>query len=93
MIGTQLHDMTSGFELFTREALQMVLQRGIFSRGHFFQTEIKIHCRNLKIVEVPILYTAASPRLGMGSLKDSIRQLWRIYRLRRQGLLEESCER
>lgn len=81
-VGTSLHDMTSGFELFSRRALEMVLRRGIASRGHFFQTEIKIHCRSLRTVEVPIQYKAASPRLGMNAIKDSLRQLWRLYRQR-----------
>jgi len=89
MLGTKLHDMTSGFELFSRDALTMVLNKGIVSRGHFFQTEIKVYCRDLKITEVPIHYTAASPRLGMNSLKDSFRQLWRLYRLQHKGQLEE----
>src|SRR3954471_15682097 len=39
LLGTKLKDMTSGFELFSRKALQYVLERGIHSRGHFFQTE------------------------------------------------------
>ena len=74
-------------ELFSRAALEMVLQRGIHSRAHFFQTEIKAHCRNLRIVEVPIHYCAPSPRLGTSALKDSLRQLRRLYSLRRAGQL------
>lgn len=81
LIGTCLYDMTSGFELFSRQALEMVLRKGIVSRGHFFQTEIKVYCRNLKITEVPIHYKAASPRLRLSSLKDSFCQLWRLYRM------------
>jgi dolichol-phosphate mannosyltransferase len=74
--------MTSGFELFSRETLLMVLGRGIQSRAHFFQTEIKTYCRGLKFVEVPITYRAASPRLGSSALKEAFRQLWRLFRLR-----------
>ena len=48
LLGTRLTDMTSGFELFTRDALEHVLARGIRSRGPFFQTEIKAHCRDLR---------------------------------------------
>ncbi len=65
----------------------MVLERGIVSRAHFFQTEIKVYCRNLRIVEVPIHYSAPSPRLGSSALKDSFRQLWRLFGLRREGRL------
>ena len=87
LIGTDLSDMTSGFELLSRDALEHVLRKGIYSRGHFFQTEIKIHCRNLRIAEVPIHYRAASPGVNKSVLKDSLNNLWRLYRLRRQGQL------
>jgi dolichol-phosphate mannosyltransferase len=86
-MGTDLSDMTSGFELFSRDALKYILSKGIYSRGHFFQTEIKIHCRNLRIAEVPIHYRAAGPGVNTRVLKDSLYNLWRMYRLRRQGQL------
>ena len=85
LMGTKLKDMTSGFELFSRAALEQVLAKGIQSRGHFFQTEIKIHCRNLRTVEVPIHYRAASDSVNRSVMKDSLNNLWRMYRLKRQG--------
>lgn len=87
LLGARLTDMTSGFELFTRDALLMVLNRGIQSRAHFFQTEIKTYCRNLQIEEVPITYRAASPRLDRSALTDAFSQLWRLYKMRRSGML------
>lgn len=87
LLGTRLKDMTSGFELFSRAALEGVLEKGIHSRGHFFQTEIKIHCRNLRIAEIPIHYRAASKSVNRRVIKDSFNNLWRLYRLRRQGQL------
>ncbi len=87
LLGTRLADMTSGFELFSRKALKMVLDRGIQSRAHFFQTEIKTYCRNLNIAEVPITYRSASPRLGKTALKDARKQLWRLFRMRLAGTL------
>jgi dolichol-phosphate mannosyltransferase len=87
LLDTQLKDMTSGFELFSRSALNRILDKGIYSRGHFFQTEIKIHCCGLKITEVPIRYQAASKSVDKKVLKDSFDNLWRLYRLRRQGQL------
>lgn len=84
LLKTRLSDMTSGFEMFSRPALQMVLDRGIASRAHFFQTEIKFYCSNLNVVEVPITYKAASPRLSSSSLSEAFRQLWRLYRSRKQ---------
>jgi len=87
LLGTRQTDMTSGFELFSRQTLAMVIDRGIHSRAHFFQTEIKTYCRNLRFVEVPITYRAASPRLGSSALADAFHQLWRLFQLRLKGQL------
>jgi len=86
-LGTALKDMTSGFELFTRRSLEYVLNRGIRSRGPFFQVEVRTYCRNLKIAEVPIQYRAASHQVGRAALKDSFSNLWRLFQLRLQGEL------
>jgi dolichol-phosphate mannosyltransferase len=82
LLGTRQTDMTSGFELFSRETLIMVIGRGIQSRAHFFQTEIKTFCRKLNYVEVPITYRAASPRLSRAAVMEAFRQLWRLFQLR-----------
>lgn len=87
LLGTELSDMTSGFELFSRPALQEILAKGIRSRGPFFQTEIKAHCRNLRVAEVPIQYRAASHNLNNASLKDAFRNLLRLFRMRMSGQL------
>lgn len=85
LLGTQLRDMTSGFELFTRESLEFVLRRGIKSHGPFFQTEIKTYCRHLAIAEVPIHYRAPSHPIGRPAVTDALRNLWRLFRLRLAG--------
>ena len=82
LLGTRLKDMTSGFELFSRAALEEVLAKGVHSRGHFFQTEIKAHCHGLRIAEVPIHYRAASNSVNNSVLKDAFNNLWRLYRAR-----------
>lgn len=82
LLGTRLKDMTSGFELFSRAALAEVLEQGIHSRGHFFQTEIKTHCHRFRIAEVPIHYRAASNSVNQSVLKDAFTNLWRLYRSR-----------
>lgn len=87
LLGTKLYDMTSGFELFSRAALQHVLERGVRSRGHFFQTEIKAHCHAFRIAEVPIHYRAASASVNNTVLKDAFRNLWRLFRARLSGEL------
>ena len=85
LLGTRLTDMTSGFELFSRAALEAILRKGIHSRGHFFQTEIKTHCRGLRVAEVPIHYRAASDSVNNNVLKDAFLNLWRLFRARFSG--------
>jgi len=85
LLGTRLRDMTSGFELFSRTALEGVLHKGIHSRGHFFQTEIKAHCQSLRVAEVPIHYRAASDSVNKHVLKDAFLNLWRLFRARFSG--------
>jgi dolichol-phosphate mannosyltransferase len=87
LLGTRLKDMTSGFEMFKRPVLEEVLERGIRSRGHFFQTEIKAYCRGRRIAEVPIHYRAASDSVNNKVLKDAFNNLWRLFRLRIRGRL------
>ena len=89
LLGTKLKDMTSGFELFTSQALQDVLKKGIGSKGHFFQTEIKVYCRDLRITEVPIHYKSASPSVNNSVLIDAFKNLWRLIRERFAGKLEK----
>ena len=91
LIGTKLRDMTSGFEMFSRSTMEMLLRRGIQSKAHFFQTEIKVYCQHLQSVEVPITYRSPSPRLGSKALKDALRQLWRLTKLSRAGELDKTA--
>lgn len=87
MLGTRLTDMTSGFELFHRDALQRVLDRGIVSRAHFFQTEIKAYCHGLRITEVPIVYKMPSPNLRGAAVSEAFTQLKRLRKLKKEGQL------
>ena len=87
LLGTKLKDMTSGFELFNNAALRQVLKKGIQSRGHFFQTEIKAYCRNLRTAEVPIHYRTPSQNVNAAVIMDAFRNLFRLFRKRLAGNL------
>jgi dolichol-phosphate mannosyltransferase len=87
VLGTHLTDMTGGFELFTHEALEHVLARGIRSHGPFFQTEIKVHCRDLAIAEVPIHYDSSSHRVGGHAIGEALANLGRLAGRRLVGTL------
>jgi dolichol-phosphate mannosyltransferase len=79
--------MTSGFELFTNEALRKVLNTGIRSKAHFFQTEIKAYCRKLKCAEVPIQYSEPSENVSFSVLLDAFKNLFRLFVMRLKGSL------
>ncbi|MEQ8464871.1 glycosyltransferase [Coleofasciculus sp. E1-EBD-02] len=79
LLGTKLTDMTSGFQMFTQQSLKYILSQGIKSRYHFFQTEIKFHCRQLKIAEAPIHYQAASPSVHRAAIHDAFKNLGRLF--------------
>jgi dolichol-phosphate mannosyltransferase len=87
LLHTKLEDMTSGFQLFSRAAIQGILDRGIRSRGPFFQTEMKAYCQKLRIAEVPITYSGANHSIGRAALSDSFKGLWRLFQLRLQNQL------
>jgi dolichol-phosphate mannosyltransferase len=82
VLGAQMKDMTSGFELFTRETMQAVLDRGVESKAHFFQTEIRHQMHNYRWVEVPIKYRNDHPQIGGSTVRESLRIL---FKLRREG--------
>lgn len=79
LLGTTLRDMTSGYQMFRHDALRTIMNRGIKSRGHFFQTEMKVYARNMRVTEVPIHYSAASKRMNMKSIRDAIGRLFALF--------------
>ena len=87
LLGTSLTDMTSGFEMFSNPALPAVLERGIKSKGPFFQTEIKAYCRNFSSAELPITYRSPSANINNSTLRDAFQNLWRLFQLKRAGQL------
>ncbi len=87
LLGTRLSDMTSGYQMFQHKALHQVLERGIKSRGHFFQTEIKIYCRKMNIIEVPIHYRLPSNRLTCNAITDAVACLFDLFKQRLVGRL------
>lgn len=78
LLGTNLSDMTSGFQLFRRDALRDILANGLLSRGPFFQTEIKYYARKLSAVEVPITYHPTVSTVRGGAISDALKVLSRL---------------
>ncbi len=80
LLGTRMRDMTSGYECFTRRALEHVVARGVRARAHFFQTEIRYMLHDWRWTEVPISYRDPSPRVGSASVLEALRILWQLRR-------------
>jgi dolichol-phosphate mannosyltransferase len=90
LLGTKLKDMTSGFELFTKPALEEILNHGIKSKGHFFQTEIKVFCHRFRFAEVPIHYKTPSTSVNSEVLKDAFKNLFRLFKMRLSGNMQNN---
>ncbi|GAG34952.1 unnamed protein product, partial [marine sediment metagenome] len=85
LLGSQLTDMTSGFQCFDREVLKSIISKGIKSRGPFFQTEMKAYACKLDIAEVPISYNSGDHQVGLKDLNDAVAGLLRLVYLRLSG--------
>jgi dolichol-phosphate mannosyltransferase len=78
LLGTKMKDMTSGFECFSRDSMKHVLTKGVQSKAHFFQTEIRCMMHNFKWKEVPITYKDPSNSVSGSSIKDALKNLWEL---------------
>ncbi len=76
LLGTNLYDMTSGFQGFHRDIVALLLKHPIRSRAHFYQTEIRYLLRHKRIMEIPIHYNAPSPRVSKGAIRNALSTLW-----------------
>lgn len=79
--GAGLRDVTSGYRMYSRKSLELLLQSKIRSRSFDFHLEALAHVyRNgLKIIEVPIVYVHSNSSLRWPVVKDALRTLARIW--------------
>ena len=86
LLGTKLHDMTSGYQGFHRNIVSLFTSYPLKSRAHFYQTEIRYLVRKYKSIEIPIHYKAPSPRVSKKAIINSLETLfyyfWRRITLR-----------
>jgi dolichol-phosphate mannosyltransferase len=80
VLGSNMADMTSGFECFSRKAMEYIVERGTRSRTRFFQTEIRYLLSSWNWVAVPITYSNPSERLKGSDITDALKQLWQLRR-------------
>lgn len=82
ILGMHFKDGTSGFIGMNREILSLIIKQGIKSKSHFYQTELRFLLRKRKYIEIPIHYSSPSNSVSTGSIKDSIKLLFRMLLLR-----------
>jgi dolichol-phosphate mannosyltransferase len=75
LLGTNLDDMTSGYQGFHRSIVKLFTSYPLRSKAHFYQTEIRYLLRKHKSVEIPIHYKAPSPSVSKNAIKNSIESL------------------
>ncbi len=81
-----IHDMTSGYVLWTRKALEALDLEGVRSRGYVFQIELKMraHRRCLKLREVPIVFEERKKgrsKMTLGIIWEAFAQVIRLAAL------------
>ena len=79
LLGTHFHDMTSGYQGFTKEVVAKFVSHPFKSKAHFYQTELRYLLRKYKSIEIPISYEAPSPRVSQGSIINSFRVLFYYF--------------
>jgi dolichol-phosphate mannosyltransferase len=85
LLQTKLHDMTSGFQGFHRDVVAKIINHKFHSTAHFYQTELRYLLRKYKIFEVPIHYSAPSPRVSKNAIRNAYQTLFYYFLLRLQG--------
>jgi dolichol-phosphate mannosyltransferase len=79
LLGTRLHDMTSGYQGFRREIVKRFCSYPLKSSAHFYQTELKYLLRKYKSIEIPIHYRAPSPRVSRNAILNSFSSLFYYF--------------
>lgn len=74
-LGSKMTDMTSGFECFSRRAMEHVLKQRVRSRANFFQTEIRHMMHRFMWKEIPIVYVNDRARVGRRAIGESFHVL------------------
>lgn len=71
LLGCPMKDVTSGYEAFSYEVMEKILAYPLKSKAHFYQTELRYLCRDRNWIEIPIHYTAPSPRVSSNALRNA----------------------
>ncbi|MES2372533.1 MAG: glycosyltransferase family 2 protein [Bacteroidota bacterium] len=79
LLGTNMYDMTSGFQGFHASIARKFVDHSLLSKAHFYQTEIRYLLRETRYAEVPIHYKAPSPRVSKKAILNSFQVLFYYF--------------
>jgi len=84
---SNIYDMTSGFRIYSRNALEKIEYDKTKSDGYSFQIEMSVRANNqkLKIKEVPIVFNERREGESKMNLKIIIEALFIVFKLRLGG--------
>jgi len=82
LLGTKMYDMTSGYQGFHADVVAKFLERGLLSKAHFYQTELRYLLRKSRYAEIPIHYRAPSPSVSKKAIYNSFDVLFHYFFLR-----------
>lgn len=82
LLGTNMYDMTSGYQGFHAAIVEKFVNYGLLSKAHFYQTELRYLLRNSRYAEIPIHYRAPSPSVSKRAIYNSIDVLFHYLFLR-----------
>lgn len=79
LLGSDMYDMTSGFQGFHASVVKQFLDYPLRSKAHFYQTELRYLLRKKRFAEIPIHYRAPSPSVSQKAIKNSISVLFYYF--------------
>ena len=79
LLGTEMYDMTSGFQGFHSEVVQKFVDYKLLSKAHFYQTELRYLLRKTRFAEIPIHYKAPSPSVSKKAISNSFDVLFYYF--------------
>ena len=86
ILGLRIRDMTAGFKMWRRSALQVIGLQTVRSNGYSFQVEMAYLCEKLgfRLVEIPIHFE--DRRIGQSKLDVPVKleSAWRTWQIRWQ---------
>jgi dolichol-phosphate mannosyltransferase len=92
ILGLPVHDLTSGYKAFSRQALEAIALDQVHSNGYSFQIEMTYRAllRGMRVKEVPIVFvdrTAGRSKMSRRIFVEAIGMVWKLRYLALRGRL------